>query len=104
MARTKLTSKKWNVFRVVTPRTAVRKKHKRKLKRRATFFSRKKKKNVKKYVVDHIVRRIEQVGVQVYYEVKWKNYSESENSIEPRNSLMKDIPLLIQDFENQNVI
>lgn len=111
MAKTKLTSKRWNGFRVehvlsgssLRPRPAVKKKHNRRRKKRASLFSPKKKKIVKKYVVDRIVRRIEEVGGQVYYEVKWKNYSEFENSLEPRDSLMKDIPLLIQHFEAQNV-
>jgi transposase InsO family protein len=51
-----------------------------------------------KFVIAKLLRRIERNG-RVYFEVKWKGYKEP--TIEPRDSLIEDVPKMIKQFENK---
>jgi len=40
---------------------------------------------------------------EAHYEVAWKGYrKKSDNTIEPREQLLKDIPKMVRSFEKQN--
>lgn len=54
------------------------------------------------YEVEKIVSSIKRKG-KVYYEIKWKKYTSSDNTYEPRDELIKTIPDLINDYENKKV-
>ena len=39
---------------------------------------------------------------EAHYEVAWKGYrKKSDNTIEPRDQLLKDIPKMVRSFEKQ---
>ncbi|MAD23060.1 MAG: hypothetical protein CMO44_02665 [Verrucomicrobiales bacterium] len=95
MARTKLTSKKWNWL--APPG---------KLKKRGFKLTRKKKvkKAVKKYNVRRLVRMIDDMQTgERFYEVEWEGYSEADNTVEPRKNLVLDIKGLVEQYERENM-
>jgi hypothetical protein len=51
-----------------------------------------------KYIIEKIVKKIK-INNKIYFKVKWKGYVET--TIEPRNELMKDAPLLVKAFEDK---
>jgi hypothetical protein len=53
-----------------------------------------------KFIVDNIVGK-RKVKNKVQYLVKWKGYASSKNTWEPRDKLIKDVPLLIKEFEKK---
>ena len=38
---------------------------------------------------------------KVYYTVKWKGYPSSQNTEEPRASLIEDVPDIVNEFEKK---
>ena len=62
-----------------------------------------------KYIISKIVKpvMINRKGKNIKsYEVKWRGYlKKSDNTIEPREQLMKDVPKLIKKYDSEhNVI
>lgn len=53
------------------------------------------------YTVEKLVRRFKEKG-KIFFEIKWKNYPASENTNEPRSSLIKQVPDLVLAFEQSN--
>ena len=117
MARTKLTARKWVGFRLVqhinsgtslspkkfppVPTGVEKKKRRKKAPKIGKRKKKKAKKAVRKYEVERVVRMLDNEGER-YYEVKWKGYSEIDNTVEPRQSLMLDIPNLVRAYEKDN--
>lgn len=50
----------------------------------------------KKFIIEKIIGKLQKNG-KVYYRVKWKNYDDI--TVEPRTSLINDVPLLVSSFE-----
>lgn len=59
------------------------------------------KEEIEQFEVERIVNKMVENG-KVYYEVKWKNYSSDENTYEPKDELINQIPEMIEEFENKN--
>lgn len=55
-------------------------------------------KGVTKYIVEKILDKKREKG-KVYYLVKWKGFSNKENTFEPRTTLMLDVPDMIKEYE-----
>ena len=55
------------------------------------------------YVVEEIMERKKEKG-RIFYLVRWKGYDESDDTWEPRTTLMEDVPDLVKDYENQWVL
>jgi hypothetical protein len=36
-----------------------------------------------------------------HYEVKWKGYNDKDNTIEPREQLLEDVPKLVHKYEKE---
>ena len=53
------------------------------------------------FIVERLVRPTFAGGV-AKYEVKWKGYPASQNTVEPRAQLLKDVPELVKAFEEKN--
>lgn len=53
-----------------------------------------------KYIVEKLVKKVMK-NKKVYFEVKWRGYNSSENTLESRDQLIKDIPLLVAKFEKK---
>ena len=51
------------------------------------------------YIVECLLRRKKRGG-KFFYLVKWKGYDETDSSWEPRENLLKDVPKLVQEFDN----
>jgi hypothetical protein len=51
------------------------------------------------FVVSKIVDKSVEKGNKVYYRVRWKGYGQNDDTWETRESLIKDIPNLIDDYE-----
>lgn len=119
MARTKLNSIKWNCFpksgTTLSPKkfppvpTGLRKLKKavtRRRKKRGKIGPRKKKKVKKaviKYKVKRLVRKLDDMGTgKRFFEVEWEGYSENDNTVEPRESLMLDVKGLVEKYELEN--
>ena len=97
MARTKHTSKKWKLNWLGAPR---------KLRKKGDKLPRKKKKVKKavKYSVKRLVRMIDDMETgERFYEVEWEGYSEADNTMEPRKSLVLDIKGLVEQYERENM-
>ena len=54
-----------------------------------------------KYIVERIVRPNTKAG-QAGYTVKWKGYPASQNTVEPRTQLLKDVPQLVAEFDKKH--
>ena len=52
-----------------------------------------------KFIISKLVRRFKEKG-KVFFEVKWQN--ERKTTIEPRTSLIHDVPDMILEFEKKN--
>lgn len=124
MTRTKSKSIKWSCFRQVahiksgtslSPRKfppvpnglrKVKKEVTRRRKKRGKIGPRKKKKvkkAVTKYNVKRLVRRLDDMGTgKRFFEVEWEGYSEIDNTVEPRESLMLDVKGLVEQYEREN--
>lgn len=119
MARTKLTARRWNGFRLVQhvnsgtslspkkfppiPSGAKKKKHRKKAAKIGKRKKKKAKKAVRKYDVERLVRVLDDFGTgKRYFEVKWKGYSEIDNTVEPRGNLMLDVRELVEKYEREN--
>ncbi len=78
----------------------------RRRKKRGKIGPRKKKKVKKaviKYKVKRLVRKLDDmVTGKRFFEVEWEGYSESDNSVEPRESLMLDVKGLVEKYEREN--
>jgi hypothetical protein len=51
-----------------------------------------------RYAIDKLVKQIKKAG-KLFYEVKWKGYDSKDNTIESREQLIKDVPQLVEEFE-----
>lgn len=51
-----------------------------------------------KYIVKEIIGK-QIVAKKIFYKIWWKGYPKAEASLEPAESLMKDMPLLIAQYE-----
>ena len=51
------------------------------------------------YVVQKIIGK-KKVKGKIYYRVKWKGYPDSEATWEPRKNLIEDVPILVNEYEN----
>ena len=56
---------------------------------------------VEKFVISKLIKPVIQNN-KVYYEVKWKNHKDT--TLEPRQSLLKDVPKMLNLFEKKNDI
>lgn len=57
-----------------------------------------------KFIVSSLVKPIVDEFGRRFYEVRWKGYPASENTIEPREQLMLDVPKLVEQTErNMNI-
>lgn len=122
MTRIKSKSIEWSCFRQVahiksgtslSPRKfppvpkgvgKVKKAVTRRRKKRGKTGPRKKKKvkkAVTKYKVKRLVRRLDDMGKR-FFEVEWEGYSEIDNTVEPRESLMLDVKGLVEKYEREN--
>ena len=52
----------------------------------------------KRYVISSIVKQVKK-DKKIYYEVRWKGFSKAQNTDEPRENLMQDVPKMLQRFE-----
>lgn len=57
----------------------------------------------KKYVVKKLVEPKVQRGVQGYI-VRWRGYKEADDTFEPREKLLEDVPKIVNKFEKQEGI
>lgn len=55
-------------------------------------------KGVTKYIVEKILDKKKEKG-KVYYLVKWKGFSNKDNTWEPRTNLIIDVPDMIKEYE-----
>lgn len=53
-----------------------------------------------KYIIEKIVGK-KKIKGNVYYQIKWKSYPESQNTWEPRSELIKDVPQLVESYDSQ---
>jgi hypothetical protein len=53
------------------------------------------------YLVEKILDKKKENN-RIYFLIKWKGFPSSYNSWEPRSELIKDIPILIKEFEKSN--
>lgn len=51
-----------------------------------------------KYFIESLAKKIVKRG-KVFYEVKWLNYASSHNTIESRQNLIEDVPLLVKAYD-----
>jgi len=56
---------------------------------------------VEKFVISKLIKPVIQNN-KVYYEVQWKNHKDT--TLEPRQTLLKDIPKMLNQFEKKNDI
>jgi len=56
---------------------------------------------VEKFVISKLIKPVIQSN-KVYYEVKWKNHKDT--TLEPRQTLLQDIPKMLSQFEKKNDI
>jgi len=56
---------------------------------------------VEKFVISKLIKPVIQ-SIKVYYEVKWKNHKDT--TLEPRQTLLQDIPKMLSQFEKKNDI
>lgn len=56
-----------------------------------------------KFEISRIVKPALYRG-QPCYEIKWKHYPDSENTIEPRTQLMKDVPKMVERFDKEHEV
>jgi len=56
---------------------------------------------VEKFVISKLIKPVIQNN-KVYYEVKWKNHKDT--TLEPRQTLLQDIPKMLSQFEKKNDI
>ena len=54
-----------------------------------------------KYIIEEIVGK-KKIKGKIYYLVKWKGYTDKDNTYEPKEVLEEDVPQLIQDYEDNN--
>ena len=59
----------------------------------------KSKEKEEKWVIQKIVKKVMK-GKNTFYEVKWKNYKAT--TLEPRKTLLEDIPIMLKEFEIKN--
>ncbi len=57
--------------------------------------------NPTSYVVQKIVDK-KKINNKIYYKVRWKGYKSNQDTWEKRTQLMEDIPLLVNEYENNN--
>lgn len=58
---------------------------------------------VEKYSISRLVKPVV-LDNEAHYEVRWKGYGPSANTIEPRNVLLEDAPKLVNLFDKKNGI
>ncbi len=54
-----------------------------------------------KWIVEKIVGKKKQ-GRTIYYRVKWQGYDSSQDTWEPRENLMEDVPAMVQEYEDSH--
>jgi hypothetical protein len=52
------------------------------------------------YVIKKILDK-KKVKGKIYYKIRWKGYSEDQDTWEPRTSLIEDVPILVEEFEER---
>ena len=56
---------------------------------------------VEKFVVKEIIGK-QIIKKKVYYLVWWKNYLKKDATLEPREELIKDVPDLVQQYDDNH--
>jgi len=51
------------------------------------------------YIVQKIIGK-KKIKGKIYYRVKWKGYPESDATWESRKNLIEDVPILVNEYEN----
>lgn len=58
-----------------------------------------KQKGIQKYVIDKLLERRKIKG-KIMFKVKWKGFSDADNTWEPRSVLIRDVPELVKEYES----
>ena len=57
--------------------------------------------NPKTFVVQKILDKKKE-GNRIYYLIRWKGFTEKDDTWEPRQNLIEDVPILIKEYEENN--